>query len=169
MRSWSGSACCRRIDRQTRCSAEKPREGSSQATVRSRRGTGERGASQRCGLRGAVSEVRSQRCRLRGAVSETRSQRCRLRGAVSEVPSQRCRLRDAVSETVSASAGMYLAAIQDMPTTDQLAAQLDRLTTFEPGPHPVVSLYLNLQPNEQGRDQFEPFIRNSFSGLIDTY
>jgi peptide subunit release factor 1 (eRF1) len=56
-----------------------------------------------------------------------------------------------------------------MPTTDQLAVQLDRLTAFEPGPHPVVSLYLNLQPNEQGRDQFEPFIRNAFSGIVATY
>jgi len=56
-----------------------------------------------------------------------------------------------------------------MPTTDQVSAQLDRLTAFEPGPHPVVSLYLNLQPNERGRDQFDAFMRNAFTSVVGTY
>jgi len=32
--------------------------------------------------------------------------------------------------------------------------QLDRLAAFEPAPYPVVSLYLNTQPGQTGRDQF---------------
>ena len=35
-----------------------------------------------------------------------------------------------------------------------LTDQLDRLARMEPVPYPVVSLYLNTQPNEHGRDQF---------------
>ena len=34
-----------------------------------------------------------------------------------------------------------------MPLIDQL----DRLAAFEPAPYPVVSLYLNTQPNQHGR------------------
>jgi hypothetical protein len=44
-----------------------------------------------------------------------------------------------------------------MPILDQLSAQLDRLAAFEPGPFPVLSLYLNLQPDQNGRDHYEPF------------
>jgi peptide chain release factor subunit 1 len=56
-----------------------------------------------------------------------------------------------------------------MPTTDQLAAQLDRLASFDAGPYPVVSLYLNLQPNAQGRDQFEQFLRKELDDRVTTY
>ena len=45
-----------------------------------------------------------------------------------------------------------------MPQLDAISAQLDRLATFRGGPFPVLSLYLNLQPNERGRDRFEPFL-----------
>src|SRR5205823_10230878 len=38
-----------------------------------------------------------------------------------------------------------------------------------PGPFPVVSLYLNLQPNDRGRDQFEPFMRREFDDRVRTY
>ena len=48
-----------------------------------------------------------------------------------------------------------------MPTTEQLTAQLDELAAFDSGPYPVISLYLNLQPGEQGRDQFDAFVRNA--------
>ena len=33
------------------------------------------------------------------------------------------------------------------------------LPPLEPGPFPVVSLYLNAQPDQHGRDHFEPFLR----------
>src|SRR3954462_7644229 len=56
-----------------------------------------------------------------------------------------------------------------MPSTDQLTAQLDRLAALDPGPFPVVSLYLNLQPNEFGRDRFEPFLRKELADRLRTY
>lgn len=42
---------------------------------------------------------------------------------------------------------------------DQLTAQLDRLASFDAGPFPVVSLYLNLQADDRGRDRFDVFLR----------
>jgi peptide subunit release factor 1 (eRF1) len=56
-----------------------------------------------------------------------------------------------------------------MPHTDQLAAQLDRISAWDPGPFPVVSLYLNLQPNERGREQFDTFLRKEFADRVATY
>jgi peptide subunit release factor 1 (eRF1) len=56
-----------------------------------------------------------------------------------------------------------------MATTEQLATQLDRLASVDVGPFPVVSLYLNLQPNEHGRDQFEPFLRKELAERVQTY
>ena len=50
-----------------------------------------------------------------------------------------------------------------------LAEQLDRLARMEPVPYPVVSLYLNTQPNEHGRDQFQTFVRQEFRGRSTTY
>lgn len=55
-----------------------------------------------------------------------------------------------------------------MPSTEQ-TSQLDRLASVEPGPFPVVSLYLNLQPNERGRDQFDPFLRKELAERLRTY
>jgi peptide subunit release factor 1 (eRF1) len=56
-----------------------------------------------------------------------------------------------------------------MPTTEQVSAQLDRLASLDAGPFPVISLYLNLQPNEHGRDQFDTFLRKEFAERVDTY
>lgn len=56
-----------------------------------------------------------------------------------------------------------------MPTTDQRASQLDRLASIEPGPFPFVSLYLNTQPNQHGRDHFEPFLRKELAARVRTY
>lgn len=52
-----------------------------------------------------------------------------------------------------------------MPVTDQL----DRLAALEPAPYPVVSLYLNTQPGQTGRDQFHTFIRKEFAARSRTY
>jgi peptide chain release factor subunit 1 len=52
-----------------------------------------------------------------------------------------------------------------MPITEQL----DRLARFEPVPYPVVSLYLNTQPNERGRDQHQTFVRQEFKARSRTY
>jgi peptide chain release factor subunit 1 len=56
-----------------------------------------------------------------------------------------------------------------MPQLEQLATQLDRLATFEVGPFPVISLYLNLQPDEHGKDRFEPFLRKELTDRVRTY
>jgi peptide chain release factor subunit 1 len=41
--------------------------------------------------------------------------------------------------------------------------QLDRLAAFAPVPATVISLYLDLKPNERGRDEYEPFVRKVFA------
>lgn len=51
----------------------------------------------------------------------------------------------------------------------QLAAQLDRVASADTGPFPVISLYLDLRPNEHGRDQFEPFLRKELADRVHTY
>jgi peptide chain release factor subunit 1 len=56
-----------------------------------------------------------------------------------------------------------------MPSTDSFAAQLDRLAALEPGPFPVISLYLNAQPDQHGRDHFEPFLRKELAERISTF
>jgi peptide subunit release factor 1 (eRF1) len=48
-------------------------------------------------------------------------------------------------------------------------AQLDRLAAFQPAPYPVVSLYLNTQPGQTGRDQFHTFVRKEFAARARTY
>jgi peptide chain release factor subunit 1 len=52
-----------------------------------------------------------------------------------------------------------------MPVSDQL----DRLAAFEPAPYPVVSLYLNTQPGQTGRDQYQTFVRKELSARARTY
>jgi peptide chain release factor subunit 1 len=56
-----------------------------------------------------------------------------------------------------------------MPTTDQVTTQLDRLVAIDTGPFPVISLYLDLRPNEHGRDQFEQFLRKELADRVTTY
>ena len=56
-----------------------------------------------------------------------------------------------------------------MPQLEQLTAQLDKLAALEPSPFPIISLYLNLQPDERGRDNFEPFLRKELADRVRTY
>lgn len=56
-----------------------------------------------------------------------------------------------------------------MPSTDQLSAQLDRLAAFDSGPYPVISLYLNMQPDQRGRDNYDPFLRKELTDRVRTY
>jgi peptide subunit release factor 1 (eRF1) len=56
-----------------------------------------------------------------------------------------------------------------MPKLHQLDAQLDRLAGFQQCPFPVISLYLNLQPDEHGRDRFGPFLRKELAVRLRTY
>ena len=46
---------------------------------------------------------------------------------------------------------------------------IDRLAGFEPVGLPVISLYLNAQANEQGRDDFQRFLRKEFSERARTF
>jgi peptide subunit release factor 1 (eRF1) len=46
---------------------------------------------------------------------------------------------------------------------------IDRLAGFEPVELPVLSLYLNAQANEHGRQDFERFLRKEFSERARTY
>ena len=46
---------------------------------------------------------------------------------------------------------------------------LDRLARFEPSPLPVISLYLNLQADQHGKANYEPFLRKEFAARARTY
>lgn len=50
-----------------------------------------------------------------------------------------------------------------------LSEYLDQLSSFEPTTLPVISLYLNAQADQHGRDNFEPFVRKEFAALERTY
>jgi peptide subunit release factor 1 (eRF1) len=43
-----------------------------------------------------------------------------------------------------------------------LRAQLQKLATFEPTEFPVISLYIDMQPDQHGRTRFDPFLRKIF-------
>jgi len=53
--------------------------------------------------------------------------------------------------------------------TQPLKDLLERLIEFDSGGLPVISLYLNAQANQHGRDQYERFIRNEFSTRAKTF
>ena len=64
--------------------------------------------------------------------------------------------------------GMSLASKSSMPKTSPALAtplreQLEKLAAFEPQDMPVLSLYLNLAPNQHGRDNYDAFIRKAFA------
>jgi peptide chain release factor subunit 1 len=50
-----------------------------------------------------------------------------------------------------------------------LRDQLDRLAAFEPVDTPVVSLYLDMQPDQQGRRQYDTFLRKAFADRGKTF
>jgi peptide chain release factor subunit 1 len=50
-----------------------------------------------------------------------------------------------------------------------LADLLDRLAAFEPDTVPVVSLYLNLQPDQHGRDNYRAFLRKELPNRLKTW
>jgi peptide chain release factor subunit 1 len=59
--------------------------------------------------------------------------------------------------------------VTGMPSSISYSAQLERLASFESKQAPVVSLYLNLQPDAQGRDRFEPFLKKELAERIRTF
>ena len=48
-------------------------------------------------------------------------------------------------------------------SNDLLMRELDELAGFESNGFPFVSLYLNAQPDQHGRDNFQPFVRKEFT------
>jgi peptide subunit release factor 1 (eRF1) len=50
-----------------------------------------------------------------------------------------------------------------------LTKDLDELAAFEPNGFPFVSLYLNMQADHHGRDNFEPFVRKEFASRAKTF
>lgn len=50
-----------------------------------------------------------------------------------------------------------------------LTEQLDRLAQFEQAPYPVVSLYLNTQADQTGRDRYQGFVKNELKARSRTY
>ncbi len=53
--------------------------------------------------------------------------------------------------------------------TRPLKDLLERLIGFDSGGLPVISLYLNAQANQHGRDQYDRFIRREFSARAKTF
>lgn len=56
-----------------------------------------------------------------------------------------------------------------MPTQDRVQEPLERLAAFEPDGTPVVSLYLNTQADQHGRDNYDVFVKKTFRERLKTY
>lgn len=54
-------------------------------------------------------------------------------------------------------------------SNDLIAEHLEELTQLEPNGFPFISLYLNTQPNQHGRDNFEPFVRKELAARARTF
>jgi peptide subunit release factor 1 (eRF1) len=50
-----------------------------------------------------------------------------------------------------------------------LRQQLDKLAAYEPQDVPVISLYLNLAPDQHGRDNYDAFIRKAFAEHLKAF
>jgi peptide subunit release factor 1 (eRF1) len=55
------------------------------------------------------------------------------------------------------------------PSVTSVEDHLERLLAFEPTNFPVISLYLNAQADDRGRDRFEQFIRKEFAARAGTF
>lgn len=54
-------------------------------------------------------------------------------------------------------------------TYTTLMDDLDELAAFESNGFPFISLYLNLQPDQHGRDHFMPFVRKEFNERVRSF
>lgn len=62
-----------------------------------------------------------------------------------------------------------MAAAIDTTPIQLFEEQFQRLADLEPVPFPFISLYLNLQPDAHGRDNFEGFLRRELAARARTY
>ncbi|MBO0722862.1 MAG: hypothetical protein J2P41_18700 [Blastocatellia bacterium] len=51
----------------------------------------------------------------------------------------------------------------------ELEELMKKLAAFDPAGYPVVSLYLNAQPDERGRDRYDEFVRKQFEEIAKTF
>ena len=58
---------------------------------------------------------------------------------------------------------------QTSTETDSLKATLDRLARLEASAAPIVSLYLNLQADAQGKDNYQSFVRKELAARAGTF
>jgi peptide subunit release factor 1 (eRF1) len=56
-----------------------------------------------------------------------------------------------------------------MENATNLSALIDRLARIDPGQFPFVSLYLNTQPNDRGRDHYQAFTRSELGERAELY
>src|SRR5512144_1304659 len=65
--------------------------------------------------------------------------------------------------------GTTVANITVITESTAYSEHLDRLAEFDSGGNPVISLYLNAQPDEHGRDKFSTFLRKELRGRAASY
>lgn len=51
----------------------------------------------------------------------------------------------------------------ESPSIHSVSQRIEELAALEPGPFPVISLYLNLSTSQNGRDTYQQFLRKAFS------
>src|ERR1051325_7988680 len=64
---------------------------------------------------------------------------------------------------------MTLRTDATLGTDATLDRHLDDLAALEPEGFPVVSLYLNTQPDQHGRDNYDSFVRKEFAAVSKTF
>jgi peptide subunit release factor 1 (eRF1) len=62
-----------------------------------------------------------------------------------------------------------VATLSSVTPTNDFDAQFQRLLDFEPTTLPVISLYLNTQPDDHGRDRFEGWLEREFASRARTF
>jgi peptide subunit release factor 1 (eRF1) len=62
-----------------------------------------------------------------------------------------------------------VATLSPATPTNDLDAQFQRLLDFEPTTLPVISLYLNTQPDDHGRDRFGGFVQRELAARAKTF
>jgi peptide subunit release factor 1 (eRF1) len=50
-----------------------------------------------------------------------------------------------------------------------LGKLIEKLAAFEPSGFPFITVYLNAEANEHGRDEFGPWLRNELAGRTGDY
>src|SRR3954449_8762037 len=65
--------------------------------------------------------------------------------------------------------GVATADVTETPVLNSIQEPLERLLAYEPGTLPVISLYLNTQADDHGRDQYQQFLKKELNGVVKTW